>query len=515
MVTAMGGMMLIMMTSAAALGAATADIPVAREDLDRKRAYAAAEAGIADYFYKLNGDNAYWTKCTNVPEPHAVNQPWNGSGGDPRRWRQVPNSDAQYTIELMPKNGFSQCSTSQSQQSMIDATTGTFSIRATGRSRGEKRSIVATLRRRGFLDFLYFTDIETTDPTWYEMTAGGDPTNPDLVSWASTHCSKWWRLGRGSELYNGRIYRSGSWQNFSTRCTEIQFIDQDVVAGPLHTNDGLLTSGSPDFGRSRADAIEVSAPPRGWRSSGSGQPNFIGTWTESSPVMALPPSDAALASVAEPTYTFTGRTTIRLNGSTMTVNGSTTMPLPSNGVVYVHNGACGQGYQPLDPYGNAPGCADVYVSGNYSGNLTIGTEKDIIVDGDVTRSGDVMLGLIANNFVRVYHPVTRSSSDRTSCTNAPGTMNDVEIDAAILSLQHSFTVDNYYCGARLGNLTVTGAIGQKYRGPVGRSGSGGGNGYTKRYSYDDRLRFRSPPHFLDPVQSAWRVIRQSEQAPAR
>jgi hypothetical protein len=514
MVTAMGGMMLIMMTSVAALGAATADIPVAREDLDRKRAYAAAEAGINDYFYKLNGDNTYWTKCTNVPEPHAVNQPWDGHGQDPRRWRQVPSSDAQYTIELMPANGFGQCSTSQSQASMIDAATGTFSIRATGRSRGEKRSVVATLRRRGFLDFLYFTDLETSDPSWYTLNAGGDPTNPDLVSWASANCSKWWRLGRGNELYSGRIYRDGSWQNFSMRCTEIQFIDQDVVAGPFHTNDGILTSGSPDFGRSRADAIEVSAPPRGWRSSSSGQPNFIGTWTESSPVMALPPSDAALATVAQPAYTFTGRTTIRLNGSTMTVNGNS-MPLPSNGVVYVHNGVCGQGYQPLDPYGNAPGCADVYVSGSYSGNLTIGTEKDIIVDGDVTRSGDVMLGLIANNFIRVYHPVNRSSSDPTQCTNAAGTMNNVTIDAAILSLQHSFTVDNYYCGARLGNLTVNGAIGQKYRGPVGRSGGSGGNGYTKRYSYDDRLRFRSPPHFLDPVQSAWRVIRQSEQAPAR
>ena len=89
-------------------------------------------------------------------------------------------------------------------------------------------------------------------------------------------------------------------------------------------------------------------------------------------------------------------------------------------------------------------------------------------------------------------------------------------NAAILSLNHSFTVDNYYCGAPLGTLTVNGTIGQKFRGPVGRGGgSGKVNGYTKDYNYDDRLRFRAPPHFLDPVQAAWRIQRYTEQVPAR
>jgi hypothetical protein len=112
--------------------------------------------------------------------------------------------------------------------------------------------------------------------------------------------------------------------------------------------------------------------------------------------------------------------------------------------------------------------------------------------------------------------VIRDPTDPTSCTNAPGTMNDITIDAAILSLAHSFTVDNYYCGAPLGRLTLNGTIGQKYRGPVGRSSAGTPiNGYLKRYTYDDRLRFRSPPHFLDPVQASWRLQRDREQVPAR
>jgi hypothetical protein len=86
------------------------------------------------------------------------------------------------------------------------------------------------------------------------------------------------------------------------------------------------------------------------------------------------------------------------------------------------------------------------------------------------------------------------------------------IQAAILALNHSFIVDNWDCGARLGDLNVEGAIAQYYRGPVGTSG---GTGYLKNYVYNDRLRYREPPYFLDPVQSAWRIARQTEVLPSR
>jgi hypothetical protein len=120
--------------------------------------------------------------------------------------------------------------------------------------------------------------------------------------------------------------------------------------------------------------------------------------------------------------------------------------------------------------------------------------------------------LIANNNVRVYHPVERTNwNDPDSCTNATGTMTNVTIDAAILALTHSFTVDNYACGAALNKLNVTGAIAQKFRGAVGTTRR---TGYLKNYVYDDRLKYRSPPFFLDPVQAAWRVNRSNEQVPA-
>ncbi len=529
MAAVMGVMLVGGLLAAAAIASPTKDVGLSRFDQDYKDALAAAEAGAADYMYHLNRDNAYWAKCTNVANPNAVNQVYSGSGST--RWRTVPGTVSKpgapansYSIELLPANGYGSCVVGQAQQSMIDDDTGMFRIRVTGRARNAKRTITVTFKRRNFLDYLYFTDLETTDPVWYEVSAYGRPTDPNIVAWASENCAKtYWRQGRGSLRYTGTInWFDGIDYPWSLGCGEIQFAPGDVIAGPLHTNDEILTCGSPEFGRSPQDRVEVSGPAPGWRSSCGGSPNFVGTWAPNSPLLTLPPSNSSLKKIVEPGYLFTGATEVRLTGNSMRVTNAAaglvnaSMLLPENGVVYIQNGVCGQGYRPLDPYSNAPGCADVKVQGSYGDDLTIASEKDIIIDGDINRTADTMAGLIANNFIRVYHPVkNRSPTNPYTCDNDTGTMQNVRIDAAILALQHSFTVDNYYCGAPLKTLTINGAIAQKFRGPVGMSSGGTKiHGYTKNYIYDDRLRFRSPPNFLDPVQTAWRIARHTEQSPA-
>ena len=50
------------------------DLNLTRNDLDHKQAYEAARAGLADYAFHLNKDTNYWTRCTSVPSPSAVNQ---------------------------------------------------------------------------------------------------------------------------------------------------------------------------------------------------------------------------------------------------------------------------------------------------------------------------------------------------------------------------------------------------------------------------------------------------------
>ncbi len=144
--------------------------------------------------------------------------------------------------------------------------------------------------------------------------------------------------------------------------------------------------------------------------------------------------------------------------------------------------------------------------------MTIAADNDIVVTNHLDRnSAGLLMGLIANNFVRVYHPVSDDCD-----TNRTGTVSNLRIQAAILALNHSFIVDNWNCGTPTGDLSVDGAIAQKFRGPVG-TGSGGSisTGYRKDYEYNDRLRYREPPYFLDPVQAAWRIARQNEQVPAQ
>jgi hypothetical protein len=310
-------------------------------------------------------------------------------------------------------------------------------------------------------------------------------------------------------------------------CTEIRFADADVIRGPFHTNDDMLTCGAPDFGRDSDDNIEISGPAANGYTPmcGATSPDFIGTKVHPAPSLTMPATNAALESVATSDYRFSGATTIRLRDDVMDVTtGSPAatrsgVPLPPNGVIYVRNGACSGTETPLlQRYADPAGCATLTVSGRYTKSLTIASGADIVVDGDVTGGNDAVLGLIANNFVRVSHRVDRSNaSDADTCTNRAPVLTDVRIEAAILSLAHSFIVDNYACGARLGTLTVKGAIAQKFRGPVGTfpgQANPGGTGYTKAYEYDNRLKFRSPPSFLDPVAAAWRTIRFHEQVPA-
>ena len=126
-------------------------------------------------------NNNYYVNCTTgLPQPAPgqpapVNQRWNGTGTDPRIWRAIDaTEDAQYTVELLPAPGFASC-VPNNQYSMVDPN-GNMRLRVTGRSRGETRSVIATLRRRNFIDFIYFTDFETLDPAAYSNPAQMDIT---------------------------------------------------------------------------------------------------------------------------------------------------------------------------------------------------------------------------------------------------------------------------------------------------------------------------------------------------
>jgi hypothetical protein len=195
----------------------------------------------------------------------------------------------------------------------------------------------------------------------------------------------------------------------------------------------------------------------------------------------------------------------------------TNLALPAIGVVYVQNVPTATS----DPnHSTCSGTAcngDIKLSGTLKGELTIASQDNITIVGDTVYNtappggGDV-LGLVADNNVAVYHPVDSSGN------NATGTMTNVTLDAAILSLNHSFYVQNWASGAPLGTLHVNGVITQEFRGPVGTfcstcSPPSTVSGYAKDYNYDTRLKYLSPPYFLSPTQSAWGRISYTELKP--
>jgi hypothetical protein len=573
MVVVLGIMLVVTLLSIAALSAAQGDIVPGAHDRDRKISYAAAEAGMQNYLFHLSQDPNYWAKCTTGAQPHAVNDSWNGvlPAIDPRTWMSLPSSRARYTIELLPANGAAACSPSDPDATMIDAASGTFKVRATGEAfaDGVKRSIVATFKRQSLLDYLYFTDKETYSASLYPMNVAGALTREsagsgDVVTWGRRECDRYWGtdplLGNraGAPAFDGQ-YRNGagSWVTAPAfKCSELAFKATDALDGPVHTNDELLVECAdpvPRFGDSIDDAIETSslgqpvvspADPRGgWRGCSAPLEPYVnfpttiplrpaGTWRPRAAAMQLPLTNSSLLHDTAAAYRFKGTTKITMHGTTMQVTTAQApgtpvdMAIPADGIVYVANdGACPE-YTPIDSNAAPATCGNLELQGNYAANVTFTAENDIVLRNSVTRTSSgsqFLLGLIATNFVRVYHPVggcnpASACNLVTNCVNAPGTPTNVSVSAAILSLTRSFIVDNWFCGASLGTLTVYGAIAQKYRGPTGRIDSATGrSGYYdgKDYHYDAKFKYRSPPHFPDPVQAQWRVQTLSEQAPAR
>lgn len=488
-VLAVGGLLV-----AAGFAAVDPDISMSRQDQDYKQAYGAAESGLQWYLNSLGTNNNYYVTCnTGLPNPSPgqaapVNQQWNGSGVDPRIWRNLPDEEATYTVELLPAPGRTAC-VPNDQYSMVDPN-GNMRLRVTGRSRGQTRSVLATLRRRNFIDFVYFTNYETLDPAAY--------SNPVT---AEANCAKY------------RASRVG--------CTEIRFTDVDDQLGPVHTNDNFLVCGTPQFGRTQRDRVEASSGAEMFVEACPSDPDVRGTPDHPAVSLGLPPSNLAIKDVAATDYRFLGHTTIVLQGTSMLVTNvqrwpdglAHSVPLPTNGVIWAGaSGTCTATYDRSQDYSFNPAtCGDIWVKGTYGSDLTIAADNDIVINGHLDKGSDgLLLGLIANNFVRVYHPVSDDCDD-----NLTGYIPNLRIAAAILALKHSFIVDNWGCGNPMGDLIVDGAIAQRFRGPVGTvSGLTIASGYRKDYEYNDRLRYREPPFFLDPVQASWRVARQNEQVPA-
>jgi Tfp pilus assembly protein PilX len=500
MIIAIGVMFVTSLLLVAAFTAANGDVQNSRLNVDQKRAYYAAIAGIQEYENQLQANPNYWQSC---PTPKGEVPGEATEKGEAKETYEVTTLAAKTDPEASKK-----CNAANPFATIIESSgtlTNTFRIKSVGKSGRESRTAIANFQVAGFLNFVYYTQYEVQDPETY----GG---NSECASYKEEREAK------------------------GIKCQVIYFAENDEVRGPMHTNDAALMCKGAEFGREGhepPDSVEIN---RGAfvQTCGSGSVKYNTATKEPSkgPDLEAPPSDGSLKFYVKHTptnYEFEGRTKIKLEGTKMKITKSNGEELnnvewPENGLIFVTSTAGGCGYSNYEQegtdttttYNSEVNCGSVYVEGTYSKSLTIAASVDLIVTGSITPTGVTppaaptgtsALGLIATRFIRMYHPCSGGKNTTGPVGSSP---LSPWIYAAILSTSHSFLVDNYECGSSLGTLNVYGAIGQKFRGIVGKLS---GEGYIKNYLYDERLATDEPPYFLAPLKAGWRVIRQTSNNP--
>jgi hypothetical protein len=355
-------------------------------------------------------------------------------------------------------------------------------------------------------------------------------------------------------------------------CTSVEFITADVLTGNLFTNDSIFVCGNPTFKTAySADPNQAFVDDGGCGSSatitGHGSQYKQTLPTDNSSLGTVAKAGGCLYE-GPTTITLTG-TTMKVTspntptGKPVGAPGSSVandalidpantsnvcMPaapggsvsLPSNGVIYVEDcvnpASCTTTSPMADTNNNVKGeqgvsaqnqnsVGDVIVQGSVTNPTTIGAHNNIIIDGNLcytdTVSGGTcaatpavpstnVLGLVAQNYVELNHPVDNSQNNVSNCPAGLGNgaptcdLSNPILDAVILALNHSFLVNQWDRGSPLGNLNLNGTIDEAWRGPVGTFGGGGVNtGYAKSYQYDTRLTYLSPPYYLNPGTSQW------------
>ncbi len=548
LVVAVGFVVTMLMTTLMAY--TVLSITHARKEQDYQAALSAAQAGVDDYLSRLNANNVYWqnTDCGNraMQKPMPDSPPicgWDSSV--PVGWVSV--AGAQTPTGTL-------CSTTPTPVACtlyhydVDSSgtvaNGTIAVTATGKSKTTTRSVRVSVRRQSFGDYLYYTDYETVDPA-----------NPFVYGFNNTYAAS----------VCARHYWDSPARN--TGCSDIQFISGDTINGPLHSNDAILISGTPAFNGAVTTSYPSCqpagsvAPPASscYRNGGGAAPTFA-KGISYVPRLPMPANNSSLqaqtvaaTATGTPGCGYVGPTRIHFNSDgsmdvwspyTTTVNAgcgtapftsaAQRVPVPNNNVIFVAPVSSGQstpragncapgaigGYPQANDINYNYGEYDcragtVFVDGALSGRVTIGAQSNIIITDNLTYAngpgGGDSLGLIAANSVEVYHPVQCTATDGNgNCTSGSnmsrpsgGAFINPAIQAAILSLQHSFGVQMYSLGAPLGTLKVFGSIGQLYRGAVGTGAGGVSTGYVKSYLYDTRLKFAPPPFYLNPVQAKY------------
>ena len=555
-----------------ALGSAVNGLKTADRSSEWNQAFGAAEAGVADYLARLNRNDQYWTSvdCTN----NALRGPLVGSNGcgwgssTAVGWSAVPgDATASFHYEVDSSSTYSSGAIRLVSTGKVGRSTRTIEVRLRRGGFGEflYYTVYETIDPADENAF----GVSNATAQYY-CPRYNWPSLPSSERRPSQYYNGYYYCPNinfiTGDVINGPMHTNDAFQvqgspRFQGTTTTSNPGCRASESGPASTSSCYLNGGSanPVFERGIAYRAEIELPTSigdlkqyvtpgstanpGCLYTGPTRIKFFSSGGSAQMTVWSKFSTGSLSSGCGSTGTGSGK----LGSST-----GQTLAVPQDKLIYVQDvpstqsssnpstssckttGGIGDGLPLADTGGSYPNydlnldfaeanCryGTVYVQGTLKGRTSIAADNNIIVTGDLLyaggRTGTDALGLIAKNSVKVYHPVRCTGrnyrGDCTSFANLAGTLSNVEINAAILTLQHSFAVQMYYEGAKLGTLKVYGSIAQRFRGPVGTSGGSGGTGYLKNYSYDSRLRYAPPPYFLDPVRSGWGQKTFGELAP--
>ena len=355
----------------------------------------------------------------------------------------------------------------------------------------------------------------STSPTSRTWTRR--PTRPRArATTAQTNCGDKSRAARAVELHGDPVHHGR--RRSTARST------------PTTTSSSAARR---TFGRDgRPTASRSPAPPPGWKQTQQLQRHRRRSTALQGrrEKLTMPPtnSDALTTATAAGIVTRARRHPFTASSTTMTVTNAdrgwtndARSTLPANGVIYVKNGRrAARASPPTDgDYAEPKTCGNLYVQGTYATSMTFGAENDIIIgsqtdttNGNLTQVRRRGPGPDRQQLRPRLPQVNRARRQlRRNADGRDEQRHDRRRDPLAAALLHGRQLRLRQ--RPLGTLNVNGAIAQKYRGAVGTG--------TRRHrrdrlheelQYDDRLRYRSPPYFLQP-DAAWNVIRSQRADP--
>ena len=263
--------------------------------------------------------------------------------------------------------------------------------------------------------------------------------------------------------------------------SNIYFFSGDELSGPVHTNGTMNIAGDPTFNG-------MVTSPNTWRgmSGRTNNPQFLGGSNFSS-ATRTPPNSYQLSQL---------RSSANSGGLTYTdpiyalFNDNATVTIYENPGTYAQT----QNTIALSSFNGVISSSEkVYTKGVVNGQVTLHSEDDIEIMGDITYYNDPssdansldLLGIVSEKDVIVDQNAHLDNGTQ-----------DLNIHASIMALDNSFSVENYNYGGARGVLNLLGGLIQQRRGAVGTfSGNSVASGFSKSYEYDERLLSMFPPSF--------------------